>query len=376
MEWMEAVQSRVASTASVIGNMKGIKGSGLSDVFESELQRLRIEELRASSKFRRVLALFSILGNFSGASIPILTLILYMVIARATTGVQLDPAVAFTSISLVTLLGAPIQQFAVAFLNLAAATGCFQRIQQYLISTEERHDTTPGQPLSLNDKNGTELGALEPAARGSWHNHNIVRVQNSSFSFTQDGPAVLNDISLVLPIGSWTVVTGPIGSGKSALLLALLGEMYKSRGFTSSRLSARTAFCAQETWLPNRSIRSIILGGSDFDESHYSSVITSCGLQQDLEILSRGDESVAGSKGTSLSGGQKQRISLARALYSRPNLLLLDDVLSGLDPNTARSVVENVFGPRGICRKNNTTVLLATHSGNTYHLQTSPEIRC
>ncbi|CAH0043540.1 unnamed protein product [Clonostachys solani] len=363
MAWMEAIQSRVSSAANVIGNMKGIKGSGLSDVFAADLQRLRVDELKASAKFRQILALFSILGNFSGAATPVLTLIIYMLVMRATTSTDLDPAVAFTSISLVSLLGAPVQQFAMALLNLAAATGCFQRIQQYIISTDEQRDSSSDLSFTsdLKDTAQVQLKDLKSDADEPRHGQNMVLVESASFSFTPDGPAVLNDISITLSPGSWTVITGPVGSGKSALLLALLGEMHKSKGSVDLR-PTRMAFCAQDAWLPNQSIRSLIIGTSEFDEDLYSTVLSACELHQDLKILSKGDESVAGSKGTSLSGGQKQRIALARALYARPSLLLLDDVLSGLDPTTERRIVDNVFGPRGICRKNNTTVLLATHT--------------
>lgn len=85
-DWIEAVQRRVTATSSVLDNMKGIKMSGLSDVFNSELQQLRVLELAVSSKFRQIIAFFAVLSNFSGATIPILTLIIYVLVTRATTG--------------------------------------------------------------------------------------------------------------------------------------------------------------------------------------------------------------------------------------------------------------------------------------------------
>ncbi|KAL5046465.1 hypothetical protein BDW71DRAFT_181773 [Aspergillus fruticulosus] len=361
-DWIEAVQRRVTATSSVLDNMKGIKMSGLSDVFNAELQQLRALELIVSSKFRQIIALFAVLSNFSGATIPILTLIIYVLVTRATTGVELNPSVAFTSISLVALLAAPIQQFATALIHFAAATGCFQRIQEYLLKTAQREDHVSGPPSTTGTLNGVELQTMNPFARQYLQTENLLCLQGTAFAFTPRGTPVLHDISLDLPVGVRTVVVGPTGSGKTALLLALLDELYTIKGFVYSRSSLKIGYCAQETWLPNLDIRSIILGDSDYDEGWYLAVLGACALHQDLQDLPKGDKSIIGSKGTSLSGGQKQRISLARALYARTQLLLLDDVLSGLDANTEQTVLDNVFGRHGICRKTGTAVILATHS--------------
>ncbi|OJJ03355.1 hypothetical protein ASPVEDRAFT_133501 [Aspergillus versicolor CBS 583.65] len=361
-DWIEAVQRRVTATSSVLDNMKGIKMSGLSDVFNAELQQLRVLELAVSSKFRQIIAFFAVLSNFSGATIPILTLIIYVLVTRATTGVELNPSMAFTSISLVALLAAPIQQFANALIHFAAATGCFQRIQEYLLKTAQREEYVSIPPSKTETLNGVELQTMNPLARQYLQTENLLCLQGTAFAFTPHGPPVLHDISLDLAVGVRTVVVGPTGSGKTALLLALLDELYTTKGFVYSRSSLKIGYCAQEPWLPNLDIRSIILGDSNYDKDWYLAVLGACALFQDLQNLPKGDESIIGSKGTSLSGGQKQRISLARALYARTELLLLDDVLSGLDATTEQTVLNNVFGRHGICRKTCTAVIFTTHS--------------
>lgn len=367
-DWIEAVQRRVTATSSVLDNMKGIKMSALSDVFNAELQQLRVLELAVSSKFRQIIAFFAVLSNFSGATIPILTLIIYVLVTRATTGVELNPSVAFTSISLVALLAAPIQQFANALIHFAAATGCFQRIQEYLLKTAQREEYVSIPPSKTETSNGVKLQTMNPFARQYLQTENLLCLQGTAFAFTPLGTPVLHDISLDLAVGVRTVVVGPTGSGKSALLLALLDELYTTKGFVYSRSSLKIGYCAQEPWLPNLDIRSIVLGDSNYDKDWYLAVLGACALFQDLQNLPKGDKSIIGSKGTSLSGGQKQRISLARALYARTELLLLDDVLSGLDATTEQTVLNNVFGRHGICRKTGTAVIFATHSGITYLL--------
>lgn len=92
----------------------------------------------------------------------------------------------------------------------------------------------------------------------------------------------------------------------------------------------------------------------------------------DFGTLPQGDETNVGSDGISLSGGQKQRISLARALYLQTHFLVLDDVFSGLDADTEEQVFRKVFGPAGLLRRRQTTVLLYTHS--VRHLQAADYI--
>ena len=93
----------------------------------------------------------------------------------------------------------------------------------------------------------------------------------------------------------------------------------------------------------------------------------SCALEKDIDLLPKGDETCIGTGcNAMLSGGQMHRVALARAIYSRSQIVLLDDVLSALDPKTARIIMERVFGSEGLFRKLNTTVILVTREGKPY----------
>lgn len=126
------------------------------------------------------------------------------------------------------------------------------------------------------------------------------------------------------------------------------------------RPGLRIAYCSQEPWLPNLSIRNVIQGASNFDEIWYQEVINACCLDTDIDRLPQKDMTTVGSKGARLSGGQRQRTSLARAIYSRKQLLLLDDITSGLDATTENQIIQKILGKHGICRKHGLTVVLAT----------------
>jgi ATP-binding cassette subfamily C (CFTR/MRP) protein 1 len=152
-----------------------------------------------------------------------------------------------------------------------------------------------------------------------------------------------------------------VGSGKSTLLKALLGEVSINSG-SITIADDEIAYCSQNPWLWNGSIRENIVGADVADDVWLNKVCWTCGLDQDFQELPDGIDTRVGNDGTALSGGQKNRISLARAVYSRRSLILLDDVLSGLDTRTERLVFNRVLGPHGILRKLKVTTVLATHA--------------
>lgn len=171
-----------------------------------------------------------------------------------------------------------------------------------------------------------------------------------------------------------------VGSGKSTLMQALLGETITHNGFLSVALNDSIAFCAQTPWLVNKSFQQNILGTSVFDGPWYAEVLKACALLEDLRNYPAGDRTLVGSKGITLSGGQKQRIvssncsiqiashslihikALARAVYARKPIVILDDVFSGLDPITENIIFQSLFGSDGIFRRGSQTVILATHA--------------
>ncbi|KAH0285505.1 putative multidrug resistance protein, partial [Aureobasidium sp. EXF-3399] len=146
-------------------------------------------------------------------------------------------------------------------------------------------------------------------------------------------------------IGFTPQLLSPPVVGKSTLLQALLGEI------------------TQHPWLTNTTIRSTIIGSSEANDTWYETVLAACDLDEDIKNLPEGDKTVVGSAGTALSGGQKQRLTLARAVYSRAPVLLLDDIFSGLDRRTEDRILDSLFGVQGLLRKTDrSTVVLVTHA--------------
>jgi ABC-type cobalamin/Fe3+-siderophores transport system ATPase subunit len=200
----------------------------------------------------------------------------------------------------------------------------------------------------------------------------------------------VRDLNIEFPVGELSVISGPTGSGKTSLLMALLGEMTPLKGdaylpgarnkedseiLPGSELIDSVAYCAQSAWLLNDTIRNNILFSEKYDEKRYNAVVKACALSRDLDILEHGDETEIGEKGITLSGkfpsvivlrqanevlgGQKQRVSLARALYSKARHLILDDCLSAVDSHTAKWIFQYALSGSLV---EDRTRLLVTHN--------------
>ncbi|KAJ5108716.1 ABC bile acid transporter [Penicillium angulare] len=186
------------------------------------------------------------------------------------------------------------------------------------------------------------------------------------------GKAILDDLNLQFPRGSLSLITGPTGSGKSFLLASILGECHLHEGtihapiaqpwdntVDNDWLNDSIAYVAQSPWIEAATLRDNILFGLPYNAARYHQVIHACALQPDLNSFQKGDLAEIWANGANLSGGQQWRLTMARALYSRARVLLIDDIFSAVDVHTARHLYEHALtGPLSYGR----TRLLATHS--------------
>lgn len=184
-----------------------------------------------------------------------------------------------------------------------------------------------------------------------------VVVRNGTFSWARDDPVVLQGISMDVKAKNLIAVVGHVGSGKSSLLSAFLGDLYKIEGYVN--VSGSVAYVPQSAWIQNATVKQNILFKQPYIQDKYDRVLEACALVPDLKILTAGDATEIGEKGINLSGGQKQRVSLARAVYSNADLYFLDDPLSAVDAHVARHLFDKVIGPKGLLK--NKTRILVTH---------------
>ncbi|RDA91871.1 hypothetical protein CP533_0366 [Ophiocordyceps camponoti-saundersi (nom. inval.)] len=366
--WNSKVQKRVSATSSALSQIKGIKMMGLSERISHLIQALRVSELDSSKNFRVFSVWMNMIANLADQLTPIL--IISAAIFWTKSGQDLSVAEAFTSMSIVSLVSTPMVNLISAYPTFIASLACFGRIQAFLLLTER--DDYRCKISSHCDGPSTRGGTGNTEAREDFISLSdgsearlAVSIENASFSLPDVNDAVLKNVNIVIRKSTLTVVVGPVGSGKSAFIKAILGEARLLSG--SVRVEpGPVAYCDQTAWLRLGSLRENILGSNAYDELWYRRVLWACALEEDVAQLDNGDLSLVGSGGLALSGGQKQRVALARAVYARASIVLLDDVFGSLDRKTALDVFSRLLGTNGILRREGTTVLLATHTAAQY----------
>ncbi|KAH7145916.1 hypothetical protein B0J13DRAFT_525434 [Dactylonectria estremocensis] len=357
---LAATDKRINVTNEVLQNIRIIKYFAWEQRFGRIIDEKRSAELKALRSRFMVWALAVAIWN----SVPVLITFFSFFVYTMVEKKPLLPSVAFTAISLFMLLRVPLDQFGDMFAHVQETKVSIDRVEEFL----KEEETEKYEQLGLDnvDEHGVRRLGLDNATL-IWGGKNTV-AEDGSRAFR------LMDINVDFRLGKLNIIAGPTGSGKTSMLMGLLGEMTLIEGNVycpggrsredvrpdpETNLANTIAYVAQAAWLVNADIKDNILFSAPFDEQRYRSVIVACALERDLQILDNGDETLVGEKGITLSGGQKQRISLARALYSNSAHLLLDDCLSAVDSHTAQWIFSNcIKGPL----MRNRTCILVTHN--------------
>ncbi|QGA22297.1 hypothetical protein EYB26_010013 [Talaromyces marneffei] len=399
--WMKGVHQRVAFTSNYLNIIKVVKMLGLLERISAIVQELRVHELDLQKKFRHSMIMMNLVGQslysvkicnsstshfilttiISGISsnlTPVITLSVYTGAAFCTGRNPLTVAQTFMALSIILLASTPLSNLVYSAPRVVGAVECFQRIQEYLLETPrhdyrrsgESHHISHDTLETMLSSEGFELSEMakikiqqgrKSTLRQASQTTDVVVIQEADFSWNLT-QAILSKISIKLPRGSFTMVIGPVGSGKSTLLQAILGELYCTKGYIQIQPSLTVSVCDTNPWIRHKTICETILGSLNYDEIWYQTVIQACALEADIKTFPQGHFTPLGSNGIAISGGQRQRIAIARAVYSRAQLALFDDVLSALDARTYEHVSTNVFGIQGLLRRNGVTVVFVAHA--------------
>lgn len=189
---------------------------------------------------------------------------------------------------------------------LMGALNCCERVQTFLLSdTKSDHRILIGASIDDEQSNASTTELISRSGIGSRdvsENHSgAISVRDGSFGWKLSEPPVLSNLNFSISPSQLTMIVGPVASGKSTLLKALLGETPSTSGFIYIS-NMEIAFCDQTPWLINGTIQHNILGFDNFDSAWYGAVVHACELEEDLSILPLGDKSLIGSKGITLSG--------------------------------------------------------------------------
>ena len=412
---MKHTDSRVKLISEVVSAIRVVKLFAFEADFLGRVRESRSSELKAKRSVSYANAVNTTLMNAG----PLVAALLAFLTYGLTSSQPLSAGKAFASLTLFTILRLPLMVLPMLLSTFTAGKVSFKRIAKFLHAPKHvdyrafspspsvSGDSNAPQPAgtSAAEFHGATLSwvtADDPGAATADSSKPVDAAKPSGSAAATDvekppvapaTPFQLRRLNLALPTGKLTTIVGSVGSGKSSLLAALLGEMRLSEGsvtvFASGSSNGSSgegkhestsgssdsvavsvagpasgpqsiAYCSQLPWVLNATVKENIIFSSEFNSARYEAVLDACALRPDLAILPAGDATQVGDAGVTLSGGQKARIALARAIYSHCPILLLDDVLSAVDAHVGRHIFTAALRGHLVAGEGR-TVVLASH---------------
>ncbi|KAH7930564.1 hypothetical protein BV22DRAFT_1124835 [Leucogyrophana mollusca] len=365
---MHKTDARVQTVTETMNVLRMVKLFGWENKMDKKITEKREKELVWTWKQK----LLELVNNNLNFVIPLCTMLASYTTYTLIMGQNLSASKVFSSMSIFDILR---DQLHAVFFN----------VPKLIQGERPRYNSKPPVETELLD---SFTQAEEDRAR--WfaqedEGSDAIGFRNAVFSWSNESSGVLTPSNRMFDLRSLTsskrkfklriddeilflrgrinLIVGATGSGKTSMLMALLGEMHfipsdPTSWFCLPRKGG-VAYAAQESWVQNETIRDNIIFGAPYDEARYKKVLHQCALERDLTLFDAGDRTEVGEKGLTLSGGQKARITLARAIYSSAQILLLDDILAALDVHTSKWIVDKCLGGDLVRGR---TVILVTHN--------------
>ena len=383
---MKTKDERIKMINEVLSGIKIIKLYGWEEAFLDKVTVERDKEVKDNQANLFVQLVSYVFFSISPTIVLASTIAVYVF---ADVGSEFSAEKVFVSIALFNILQLPLELLPIIFTYLTMCKVSLDRVSSFLAEdelddyTERKFDgkmaikiknkarfvwSTESTRVKVDKKIKNGINEIKCKMNKDEDEIKLeTKINNQPDKETKQFE--LKDIELQVPKCSFVAVIGSVGSGKSSLISAILGEMHlveNDEGVKGEvNISEEQTFCyvAQQAWIQNDSFKNNILFGKEFNEEIYKDVIDACALEQDLEQLG-GDEIEIGEKGINLSGGQKQRVSLARACYSslsvgdNKQIILLDDPLSAVDAHVSKHLCENVLSSKTGILKDTTRILV------------------
>ncbi|OWY99880.1 Canalicular multispecific organic anion transporter [Phytophthora megakarya] len=370
---LKVIDERVKVTSEALQGIRVMKFYAWEESLAQRVEKLRMKEVSLLRKFHMYQVINTVMLFLTPSFVSGVTLGIYVLIHHTITVVE-----AFTLVAMVNICRTALNQLPQAVAGISKAKISYARLDAFLTSDEvaaqpllltpsTRGSESPSSKSLLLADSGninetligrgcisirdasfewpstsqTDVIVVTPAIEEDGSNEKaseVVKVDDSpSSSDTQSFK--LEVINLEVERGSLVMVVGKVGSGKSSLVSALLGEMSRTTGMLE--VGGRVAYVSQDNWIRNATLRDNILFEQDYDPERYTQVLNASQLAMDLKALPNGDSTEIGERGINLSGGQKARVAIARAMYrTGTDVLILDDPLSAVDPHVAHAIFD------------------------------------
>ena len=339
---IEQSDKRAKLITESLSSIKNIKFECWEDVVQQRLVKYRARE---SSYLFKYFLLMSNLNGFNDLFTPIFMLVFLLIYTRVHGDIAIDKA--YLLISVTNMISQPMRAMLGLIESLSSVKIALERLNYML--------EIPTFRVDIVDESLRTGEIVVDRVTAGWTS----RLMADYFKSTSDPDSIcIRDVSYQFMPGKMYAVVGKIGSGKSAFLAAVLGQLSFKQG--SVKMHGSVGLVAQHPFLINATFQENILFGLPMNRHRYIEVLVKCRLTDDIKVLSGGDQTEIGERGVNLSGGQKQRISLARALYADKDIYLVDDTLSALDSQVSQAIFKDVI--IGEFKQKRKTVILVTHN--------------
>ena len=310
---VQQTATRIGLINETFNAIRTVKMSGWEPFFGEKIRAARIDEFSKEQDVVRVQALTALVNECTAASVASVSFFVYYM-----TGGEMVAEVLVPTLAVLNLLKFPIWSLPGLLSVTSRALVSVRRVDAYLAAEEGS---------TLRQSPELPLGTIS------------IKGANFFWRASQKTPT-LENVFLHIKPRQQVVVIGKVGSGKTALLHGILGEMYSTevaKGFGT------VAYCHENPWIRDITVRENILMGKQFDQERYDEVLKACALDIDMDRLPEGDQTIVGDRGLVLSGGQKARVALARAVYSEADIYLLDSIFSALDEQVQSHIATHVL---------------------------------
>lgn len=361
---MKFKDTRIKTITEILSAMKSIKLYAWEKPMLKKLDHVRNDmEL---DNLRRI-GVAENLIEFAWNCVPLMVSCSSFLIFAYVSDLPLTPELVFPSLSLFKILNIAIYEIPSTINSVIETNVSMERLTKFLLAEEidtsfiEKSNEVPVEgDDAVEIKNATFLWKSKKNLEDSLANDEEANISSTEVA--------LNKIdTFTAKSGKLTCIVGRVGTGKTTLLKAILGQLPCISGSDPNSppklyiRAEKIAYCPQEAWIMNQSIKENILFGRRYDAHIYKRTVKACQLLPDFKIFADGDETMVGEKGISLSGGQKARLALARAVYAQADVYILDDVLSAVDAGVRKNIISQVLdGETGLIRGK--TIILATNT--------------
>ncbi|KAF8932958.1 Canalicular multispecific organic anion transporter 2 [Dissophora ornata] len=372
---MEAQDSRVRLMTEILANIKIIKLYSYTEAFLQKVLGFRDKEVEMLRRTGTTDSFMMIIYSCMSLLMAFINFAVYATVGGPNfTPGDINAQTIFVSIALFGMLSSPIGMLSMVVEASISIRVSMRRIQGFLLK-EEMDSSVVLRIDGLPRDTRTPVIQITDATL-AWGPADI-SAEQASMNCTEDTETTallsedsrkaanptLYDINASITRSSLTAIVGRVGQGKSSLLSAMIGDMYKRQG--TIKIFGSIAYVPQQAWIINATLRDNIVFQLPFDQEKYDRIVHACGLLPDIEILPARDMTEIGERGINLSGGQKQRVSLARAAYQDADTYLFDDPLSAVDAHVDQHLWKYLIGPDGLLNKK--TRVIVTHG--IHHLE-------